>query len=547
MNYQALLFCTDEKTARLIAQVLNELEFAVETGSEPFAAVKKLMAQRFDAVVVDCDDEQNAALLFKSVRNSQSNQAALMVAIVGGQAGVAKAFRLGANLVLTKPINVEQSKGTLRVARGLLKKGEPPKPAPGNSPPASNAGQPRPAVAETPKPGRPAPAEWPARRLVPDVAASTLELEMEPGPQLDPGDAAFLESMPQPVSPFRMSAAQEASSPGAAAAAAPAKESAPSSAMTFEQRPAATVFAPTSTPAKSSQTQPAPAATHVSATSSSSVASENAGPARVAGSNKLAIAAAVAIAVAAAGYLSWTKLHSTVEAPAIPTTASSSSGPAATGKIDANLPSAPPAAHSTTLLSPASKSNATDFHSAAAQTGKNPSPSKVPSTTPSPAAKTVAVVSQDESFMVKSEAAKPVPAPVIVDSVSVPEPPVVDVDSHRGDAAISGIVGSMTTSVPTPSGQAFKVSQGVSQGLLIKRVAPMYPQQAKLSRIQGAVQLQAVIGKDGSITSVSALSGDPILARAALDAVRQWKYKPYDLDGQAIEIQTTITVNFKLP
>src|SRR5260221_14217429 len=122
MGYQALLFCPDEKTARTVTQVLSELEFNVESCIEPFAAVKKLMGEHFDAIVVDCDNEQNATLLFKSARSSTSNQASLAVAVVEGQAGVAKAFRIGANLVLTKPINIEQSKGTLRVARGLLKK-----------------------------------------------------------------------------------------------------------------------------------------------------------------------------------------------------------------------------------------------------------------------------------------------------------------------------------------------------------------------------------------------------------------------------------------
>ncbi len=128
MSYQALLFCPDEKTARIVSQVLSELEFSVEPCHEPFAAVKKLMVQHFDAIVVDCDNEQNAALLFKSARNSGSNQTSLAVAVVEGQAGVAKAFRLGANLVLTKPIHVEQSKATLRVARGLLRKGQAAKP-----------------------------------------------------------------------------------------------------------------------------------------------------------------------------------------------------------------------------------------------------------------------------------------------------------------------------------------------------------------------------------------------------------------------------------
>src|SRR5204863_7256078 len=97
------------------------------------------MGQHFDGVVVDCDNEQNATLLFKSARNSTSNQTSLAVAVVEGQAGVAKAFRIGANLVLTKPINIEQAKGTLRVARGLLRKSEPAKAAAAAAPAPSTA------------------------------------------------------------------------------------------------------------------------------------------------------------------------------------------------------------------------------------------------------------------------------------------------------------------------------------------------------------------------------------------------------------------------
>src|SRR6266403_1886676 len=164
MGYQALLFCPDEKSARLVAHVLTDLEFSVEPCLEPFAAVKKLMGEHFDAVVVDCDNEQNATLLFKSARNSTSNHASLAVAVVEGQAGVAKAFRIGANLVLTKPINVEQAKGTLRVARGLLRKGDPAKAAPPTSAPAAAihpavpkpAAQVVPPAVATPRPTAPA-------------------------------------------------------------------------------------------------------------------------------------------------------------------------------------------------------------------------------------------------------------------------------------------------------------------------------------------------------------------------------------------------------
>ena len=66
-------------------------------------------------------------------------------------------------------------------------------------------------------------------------------------------------------------------------------------------------------------------------------------------------------------------------------------------------------------------------------------------------------------------------------------------------------------------------------------------------RIQGAVQLLATISKEGQISNLSVLNGDSILARAATDAVRQWKYKPYYQNGEPVEIQTQITVNFKLP
>ena len=122
MGYQTVLFCQDEKLARVLSQVFAEVDFTVDHAADAFSVVKKLMAQRYDAVVVDCDNEQNSALVFKSARNSALNQNSLAIAVVEGQSGVARAYRMGASLVLTKPISVEHVKGTLRVARGLLRK-----------------------------------------------------------------------------------------------------------------------------------------------------------------------------------------------------------------------------------------------------------------------------------------------------------------------------------------------------------------------------------------------------------------------------------------
>jgi protein TonB len=100
---------------------------------------------------------------------------------------------------------------------------------------------------------------------------------------------------------------------------------------------------------------------------------------------------------------------------------------------------------------------------------------------------------------------------------------------------------------PAPVLQTVNVSQGVSQGLLIKKAAPSYPANALRMRIEGPVQLLATISKTGDISAVKVLSGDPNLVRAAVDAVKQWKYKPYLLDGSPVEMQTQITVSFKLP
>jgi protein TonB len=100
---------------------------------------------------------------------------------------------------------------------------------------------------------------------------------------------------------------------------------------------------------------------------------------------------------------------------------------------------------------------------------------------------------------------------------------------------------------PAPVLQTVSVSQGVSQGLLIKKAQPVYPPNAMRMHVEGPVNLLATVSKDGDISTVKILSGDPQLAHAAADAVRQWKYKPYLLNGAPVEIQTQITVNFKLP
>ena len=98
---------------------------------------------------------------------------------------------------------------------------------------------------------------------------------------------------------------------------------------------------------------------------------------------------------------------------------------------------------------------------------------------------------------------------------------------------------------PKPVTKVFRTST-ILQGNLIRRVEPTYPLLARQARIQGTVMLAAVISKAGTIENLKLLSGHPMLVPAAIDAVSQWRYRPFILNGDVIEVDTQITVNFVL-
>ncbi len=97
---------------------------------------------------------------------------------------------------------------------------------------------------------------------------------------------------------------------------------------------------------------------------------------------------------------------------------------------------------------------------------------------------------------------------------------------------------------PDPPKKRIRISE-LSEAQLIDKVMPIYPVPAQRAGIQGDVKLHALISRDGSIQSLSLISGHPLLARAAVEAVEQWKYRPYILNGEAVEVETLITVTFR--
>jgi protein TonB len=559
MGYTALLFCPEEKTARTVTQVLSELEFTIEACSEPFAAVKKLMGQHFDAVVVDCDNEQNATLLFKSARNSASNQTSLAVAVVEGQAGVAKAFRIGANLVLTKPINIEQAKGTLRVARGLLRKSEPAKAGTSSLAPAAS-----PAKAAAPKPVseptrtaeekpaavfaaqaaelpevKPTPA-WPANAVASTKPASDDDL-------LDIEDKPAAPNPDGPILPTEIFAARSdtrsvfAGSPatptsGAASAPAPArevKEIAPPEKPRASDSDDDVLESGAGTAAPSSIVGSAPSFTF----GGTNFEAEARG-----GSKKIIFGIAAAAIVAVGLYFGWSHFHGSADQPSSPQAPVSTPAPSpqpvkSSARPAATKPSA--AAPSGAPISEPTPSKELSRQSADEEDGGSaPQPTKSVS---APAKTDVEETVEPAPLMVKGGKAPVKHTKVAADA---PAPSLIGMDS--GEAAPPPNFAA-TEATFKPTLQTLNVSQGVSQGLLIKKVPPSYPPSALRMRIEGNVELVATIAKTGEIAHVKVLSGDSQLTKAATDAVKQWKYKPYLLNGEPVEIQTQITVKFKLP
>lgn len=580
MSYQALLFCPDEKTARTVTQVLNELDFSVVPCTEPFAAVKKLMGEHFDAVVVDCDNEQNATLLFKSARNAPNNHSSLAVAVVEGQAGVAKAFRIGANLVLTKPVNVEQAKGTLRVARGLLRKSEASKPAPGT---ATTAVKPAAPMVAPPKlvPPRTIPpvSASPAAPIAPSAAVASIPTpKTAPRPtvvasaasvsgDITEADTDLFEATdeeiasPSMATPEAKIAASKAEIPqtilgpwpssgasgtGAASAPAPARAAKPS--VTTEDKPS-TVVSESEIPAEeiaaSAVASPAEggAAPAPSFTLGGNVES---GTESVGGGNKnkkILLAAAAVLLVAAVGYEVWMQWVSssgaatpftqvakqpvTTAAKASPVTPSpGSTAPSSAASTPVPSSSVPTAATGARKTDPKATASSETAQPSSGSENDAPAPSKV-----------------ERAIVVKNH-----PAPSKVEksapSADVTAPTLAGITPGSSPALPN--LGS-SDKAPTPVLQDMHISQGVSRGLLVKEIPPVYPASAIQMHIEGAVELLATITRNGDISAVKILSGHPQLAHAAVEAVKRWKYKPYLLNGEPVEIQTPVTVKFKLP
>jgi protein TonB len=290
------------------------------------------------------------------------------------------------------------------------------------------------------------------------------------------------------------------------------------------------------------------------------------------GSKKIFAAVAVLFVAAVGSYFAWTQFHKKsdlslgdAKQPAAAVEPASHLEPAASkaqrSMIESTPTSAPiattpqPKASATTAESKPKPFERDAFDYANFDDKSSDSKTSGNKTSASKSPKPSALTSSPD--IESAATAKPAAAPIVVrnsasraklstPAADVPAPGPVEIAPTASGGSLPNILGN-GGNVAEPVLQTLNISQGVSQGLLIKKVQPVYPANALRMHAEGAVELQATIGKSGNIVTVKTLTGDPVLARAAKEAVLQWKYKPYLLNGEPVEIQTQITVNFKLP
>jgi TonB family protein len=604
MATRAFLLCGDEKAVQAVTQILDELEVSFEHSSEPAFSLKRLATQRFDLLIVDCDNVQNATQVFNSARASSLNKASIAIAIVEGKAGVPNAFRLGASLVLTKPVALEQVRNTLRTGIGMTRKEaqEVKAPAPtvptvvapiavtlstpstvvtppvspatvvpttavptpaANRPAATPAvltpvapKQPAPVapVAETPKPTTSAPPA-PAKPVVAATPANPPAVSTE---QKKPAVGTVNEPKMEPTVGTPALAKASAASVGANSA----------SARNFDA-----VFATPSTPEKSEKakgdlksnptklTAEEPKHTGTSVLSIvDPLAEEDAldpvkdhgvpsfgalGAQSFAGieSQKsrgkgVWIAALVLVLLAGGAYAAWLtqpgfrKLIEWEYLNVMSKIGTAHAQPRTAPAVKPPTPESAPVAASAPSDGQAADASTTGIESQTVATNLT-SATSAPSSAPSPT---------------PSAQASSTPADTATKTAAALQTAKQDTTpNHANPSLVAASASVPPTAASKPSSDLLEVPEDYADDQVVHRVHPSYPKQARARKLHGAVVLQAVINKQGKVDSLQLVSGDPLLAQAAADAVKQWRYKPYWHNGEAADFQTRITVDFKQP
>jgi len=492
----ALLLSPDDQAVSAITAVLEEMSVSCERPLDGVSAAQKLNSRSFDLVLVDCENLPAAKLIFDVCRRGKQGTNPVPIAIVDGRAGLPTAFRLGAELILTKPVAKDQARSTIRTAVGRVRKEEPAR--------ASQTSEARPMAAPT--------ATQPEERAQAAAAAvSSLPVKTS---QATP--AAAVEALPAPT----LSVAMEKIAAPAKTAHEAASRAKPSVAETpfVASEPAPTEKLsddPVMADLEEGDTAPPRAAV---------LPSHQAAPPKARGP----LVAVLLLALAGGGfYVAW------MYQPAFREMIQP--------QIDRVLAFAGMALQQKAVPAPLAPAPAP------AQTSIKPSPATA--ATPPVASLTDAVQpngSNNQTPSVDAAPASPAAAPSATTPAPALAPPTAKPEAPTANKTKTAEATSSNSESPADNGLVILSSKGAEKRLL-QQVPPTFPKGATAQQLEGTVVLKTLVDDGGKVESVSLVEGNPALAEAAIRAVKQWRYRPYVRDGKSLPFQTVVLVDFQRP
>jgi TonB family protein len=492
----ALLLSPDDQAVSAITGVLEEMSVSCERPLDGVSAAQKLNSRSFDLVLVDCENLPAAKLIFDVCRRGKSGTNPVPIAIVDGRAGLPTAFRLGAELILTKPVAKDQARSTFRTAVSRLRKEEPAR--------APQAEEAPPMAATTPAATTPAQPE--ERALAAAAAVSLQSAKISDGTAPAAADLPPAPAMRTPVEETAVPATRlhEAGSP-------PKTFAVEDLLVASKPKPPAKLSDdPVLADLERGDFAPPPPPVF---------------PSREASRSKSGTPLVATLILALAGgavYAAW-NYQPGFRAMVQP-------------QVDRVLTLAGIASRQKAVRPPAPMQ-------APAQTSAKPAPATVPAPTGSP---TNAAQPADASAAGSFDAAPGLPAvtptgatPALA-SASATAKPESPTDSKKTEAAAA----SGASELSGDEGAVVLSSKGAEKRL-IHLVPPTLPVGASTPGLEATVVLKTVVDDSGKVESVSLVEGNPVLADAAIHAVKQWRYRPYIRNGKSIPFQTVVLVDFQ--
>ncbi|MGZ4837946.1 MAG: TonB family protein [Terriglobales bacterium] len=544
----ALLLSPDDQAVTAITDVLEEMSVTCERPLDGASAAQKLNSHSFDLVLVDCENLPAAKLIFDVCRRGKSGNNPVPIAIVDGRAGLPTAFRLGAELILTKPVAKDQARNTIRTAVSRVRKDVPAN----ESVPVQPANPAMPGVVMTT-------AAMPEERARAAAVSSQLTSFADPVPAAVPIVASTKILSAPTVTTTMHSAVDEIAAPPATPKLNP--RSAPVLASSLPEVSPARAVLEDSKPARLPSDDPVLAELEESELKESELKSKE--PGKVATDKTAAGSAAPVFAsyqqnqqkkrsplvallmlgVAAGGglYAAWTYQPGfrEIAQPQIDRVLAL----AGIANSPKNLPAAPNRVKPSTQ--PAAQPPAATSSSPAPEspTDPNQTQSSIPDSTAGPSA-----TSDAAAFVQPAAAPGTTVAKANSGAKAATAPPASKADvskpnDSKKDAAAAPL---SATQLPGEDSAIILSSKGAEKRLA-HSIQPKFPAEARSSTAQGTVVLKEVVDENGKVEGVRLVEGDAALATAAIQAVKQWRYRPYVRNGKAQPFQTVVIIDFQRP